>query len=24
VEKLLGRPGKWVAGVWVRDLHEGS
>lgn len=24
VEKLVGRPGKWVAGVWVWDLHEGS
>ncbi|WP_367321736.1 dolichyl-phosphate beta-glucosyltransferase [Streptomyces sp. HUAS ZL42] len=24
VEKLVGRPGKWVGGVWVWDLHEGS
>jgi dolichyl-phosphate beta-glucosyltransferase len=24
VEKLVGRPGKWVDGVWVWDLHEGS
>ncbi|MBA2807883.1 glycosyltransferase family 2 protein [Streptomyces sp. KM273126] len=22
VEKLVGRPGKWVGGVWVWDLHE--
>ncbi|WP_037676957.1 dolichyl-phosphate beta-glucosyltransferase [Streptomyces griseus] len=24
VRKLVGRPGKWVDGVWVWDLHEGS
>ncbi|WP_371578419.1 dolichyl-phosphate beta-glucosyltransferase [Streptomyces sp. NBC_01314] len=24
VEKLVGRPGKWVGGVWVWDLHEGD
>ncbi|QFQ99142.1 glycosyltransferase family 2 protein [Streptomyces phaeolivaceus] len=24
VEKLVGRPGKWVGGVWVWDLHEGG
>ncbi|MFJ9964008.1 dolichyl-phosphate beta-glucosyltransferase [Streptomyces avermitilis] len=24
VEKLVGRPGKWVDGVWVWDLHDGS
>jgi dolichyl-phosphate beta-glucosyltransferase len=24
LEKLVGRPGKWVDGVWVWDLHEGS
>lgn len=24
VEKLVGKPGKWVDGVWVWDLHEGS
>ncbi len=24
VQKLVGRPGKWVAGVWVWDLHGGS
>lgn len=24
VEKLVGRPGKWVGGAWVWDLHEGS
>ncbi|HSX98770.1 MAG TPA: glycosyltransferase family 2 protein, partial [Streptomyces sp.] len=24
VEKLIGRPGKWVDGVWVWDLHEGD
>ncbi|MEU2281417.1 dolichyl-phosphate beta-glucosyltransferase [Streptomyces sp. NPDC013178] len=24
VEKLVGRPGRWVGGVWVWDLHEGS
>ncbi|MFE0172560.1 glycosyltransferase [Streptomyces sp. NPDC059002] len=24
VDALLGRPGKWVGGVWVWDLHEGS
>ncbi|MFF3328833.1 dolichyl-phosphate beta-glucosyltransferase [Streptomyces sp. NPDC002888] len=23
VRKLVGRPGKWVDGVWVWDLHEG-
>ncbi|MFI6034255.1 glycosyltransferase [Streptomyces sp. NPDC051315] len=22
VEKLVGRPGRWVDGVWVWDLHE--
>jgi dolichyl-phosphate beta-glucosyltransferase len=21
VDKLVGRPGKWVGGVWVWDLH---
>ncbi|GAA3807722.1 dolichyl-phosphate beta-glucosyltransferase [Streptomyces phyllanthi] len=24
VEKLVGRQGKWVGGVWVWDLHDGS
>ncbi|MDX3246664.1 glycosyltransferase family 2 protein [Streptomyces sp. ME18-1-4] len=24
VEKLVGRPGRWVAGVWVWDLHQGT
>jgi dolichyl-phosphate beta-glucosyltransferase len=24
VDKLVGRPGKWVGGVWVWDLHEGD
>ena len=24
VAKLTGKPGKWVDGVWVWDLHEGS
>lgn len=24
VDKLVGRPGKWVDGVWVWDLHEGG
>jgi dolichyl-phosphate beta-glucosyltransferase len=24
VEKLVGRPGRWVDGVWVWDLHEGT
>ncbi|MEV8316185.1 dolichyl-phosphate beta-glucosyltransferase [Streptomyces sp. NPDC059900] len=24
VEQLLGRPGKWVDGVWIWDLHRGS
>ena len=24
VDKLVGRPGRWVAGVWVWDLHEGD
>lgn len=24
VEELLDRPGKWVDGVWIWDLHEGS
>lgn len=24
VDKLVGRPGKWVGGVWVWDLHEGT
>ena len=24
VEKLLGASGKWVGGVWVWDLHEGT
>lgn len=24
VDKLVGRPGKWVGGAWVWDLHEGS
>ncbi|MFH9824052.1 glycosyltransferase [Streptomyces bobili] len=24
VDKLVGRAGTWVAGVWVWDLHEGS
>lgn len=24
VEKLLGKSGKWVGGVWVWDLHEGT
>ncbi|GAA3800245.1 hypothetical protein GCM10022403_038180 [Streptomyces coacervatus] len=24
VTELVGRPGKWVAGVWVWDLHDGS
>ncbi|MFF3847035.1 glycosyltransferase [Streptomyces sp. NPDC002328] len=24
VEKLVGRPGRWVDGVWVWDLHGGS
>ncbi|MEU6806449.1 dolichyl-phosphate beta-glucosyltransferase [Streptomyces neyagawaensis] len=24
VDKLVGRPGKWVGGVWVWDLHEGE
>ncbi|MGB8947114.1 MAG: glycosyltransferase family 2 protein, partial [Streptomyces sp.] len=24
VEELLDRPGKWVDGVWIWDLHKGS
>ncbi|UUU23918.1 dolichyl-phosphate beta-glucosyltransferase [Streptomyces sp. DSM 40750] len=24
VDKLVGRPGTWVGGVWVWDLHEGD
>ncbi|MFF4504706.1 dolichyl-phosphate beta-glucosyltransferase [Streptomyces sp. NPDC001401] len=24
VTELVGRPGKWVDGVWVWDLHDGS
>ncbi|WP_159770784.1 dolichyl-phosphate beta-glucosyltransferase [Streptomyces sp. HM190] len=24
VDKLVGRPGRWVGGVWVWDLHEGD
>ncbi|WP_369234359.1 dolichyl-phosphate beta-glucosyltransferase [Streptomyces sp. R21] len=24
VDKLVGRPGKWVDGVWVWDLHTGN
>ncbi|NGO15358.1 glycosyltransferase family 2 protein [Streptomyces sp. HC44] len=24
VDRLVGRPGKWVGGVWVWDLHEGG
>ncbi|GAA3040562.1 dolichyl-phosphate beta-glucosyltransferase [Streptomyces glomeratus] len=24
VDKLVGRPGKWVGGVWVWDLHDES
>lgn len=24
VDKLVGRPGTWVHGVWVWDLHEGD
>ncbi|MFF6785058.1 glycosyltransferase [Streptomyces sp. NPDC012510] len=24
VDKLVGRPGKWVGGVWVWDLHAGD
>lgn len=24
VDKLVGRPGRWVAGVWVWDLHGGG
>lgn len=23
VDALLGRPGKWVGGVWIWDLHDG-
>ncbi|MFK4065209.1 dolichyl-phosphate beta-glucosyltransferase [Streptomyces sp. NPDC029674] len=24
VDALVGRPGKWVGGVWIWDLHRGS